>query len=304
MPHLSTIAAKQLVKAMGIKQRLERIAAVDGDPEQLSLLVAKLRRTDRPHPSRRLRRQWSVETSEVVGHPLHLLTRPSDGGRRVILYLHGGGYMFGPFPTEWAACSRVAEATSCDFALYVYPKVPEHQAQETVDAAMSCYSILEERYGADNVVLMGTSAGGALALVLLTQLRDAGRPSPRTAVLISPGVDMTLAEPVDHLADGDVLLAAAHVRSAGRLYAGDLGPDHPFVSPTNAELSGLPRLQVFVATDEILYPSLITFAERARTAGVDLEMVVGEDQQHTWPLVPTGDGRLALRQIIDFIGTP
>lgn len=302
MPHISTIAAKQLVKAMGIKQRLDKTAAVDKDPEQLALLVAKLRRTDRPRPSRRLRRKWSIETFEVSGHPLHLLTSPKDGGRRVILYLHGGGYMFGPFPTEWVACSRIAEATSCDFALYAYPKVPEHQAEQIVDAAMRCYSMVEERYGADNVVLMGTSAGGALALVLLTQLRDAGRPNPRAAVLISPGVDMTLSESVDHLADRDVLLSVAHVRSAGRLYAGNLGADHPFVSPTNADLSGLPQLQVFVATDEILYPSLLTFVDRARAAGVDVETVVGEGQQHTWPLAPTVDGRLALRQIIEFIG--
>lgn len=299
---MSTTIANQLVKAMGIKRRLERVAAADDDPERMAELVAKLRRTDRPEPPGRLRRKWDVESVDVGGHPLHLLTGRLGRRRRTILYLHGGGYMFGPFPTEWAACHRVAEATGSDFALLVYPKAPEHEAPETIDVTMQAYNFIEDRYGSENVVLMGTSAGGALALALLAHLRDAGRPVPAAAVLISPGVDMTLPESVEHLAADDVLLPVAYVRSAGKLYAGSLGADHPDVSPTNGDLAGLPPLQLFAGTAEILHPSLMTFVERARAAGGDVEVIEGEGQQHTWPLGPTPDGRAALRQVAEFIG--
>ena len=304
MARISSRVASKLVKAIGIKRRLEQAAALDDDPAKLAEIVAKLRRTDQREPSRRLQRHWEWETHDVAGYPLHILQNRGGRSRRVILYLHGGGYMFGPFGTEWAACHRVAEATGCDFAVLVYPKAPEHQVEEAVEVTQQAFTALEDRYGAENIELMGTSAGGALAIVLMAELRDGGRPLPASGVLISPGVDMTLAESIGELESGDVLLSAAHVRSAGRLYAGPLGPEHPWVSPLFGELGGLPPLHVFVGTEEILLPSVLSFAERARDAGTEVSLIVGDGQQHTWPLAPTPDGREALTKIAEILENP
>jgi len=302
MVRASTKVANQLVKAIGIKRRLEQAAQLDTDPVRLAEVVAKLRRTDQLAPSRRLQRRWRAEMLDVAGFPLHVLEDRAGRSNRVILYLHGGGYMFGPFGTEWAACHRVAEATGSDFAVLIYPKAPEHVVAETVAVTGRAFTLLSERYGAENVVLMGASAGGALAVALMAELRDAERPLPAAGVLISPGVDMTLAEPIGDLEAGDVLLSTAHVRSAGKLYAGPLSPDHPWVSPIFGDLSGFPPLAVFVGTDEILMPSVLTFVDRARESGTEVSLIVGEGQQHTWPLAPTPDGREALRQMIDIVG--
>jgi len=302
MARVSSKLASKLVKAIGIKRRLQEAAEVDDDPVKLAEIVAKLRRTDQLEPSRRLQRHWEWEPVDVAGYPLHVLENRDGRSGRMILYLHGGGYMFGPFGTEWAACHRVADATDCDFAVLIYPKAPEHQAEEAVGIADQAYTVLEGRYGAENIVVMGTSAGGALAIVLMAELRDAGRTLPASGVLISPGVDMTLADSIGELEAVDVLLSADHVRSAGRLYAGPIGPEHPWVSPLFGDLGGLPPLQVFVGTEEILLPSVMSFAEAARHAGTEVSLVIGDGQQHTWPLAPTPDGREALRQIADIIG--
>jgi hypothetical protein len=50
---------------------------------------------------------------------------------------------------------------------------------------------------------------------------------------------MTLKHPVEHLEESDVLLSTEHVRSAGRVYTGALGPDHPTVSPLFGDLADL-----------------------------------------------------------------
>jgi acetyl esterase/lipase len=137
----------------------------------------------------------------------------------------------------------------------------------------------------------------------MMHVRDDGGALPARAILISPGVDMTLAEPIGELEAHDVMLPVAHVTSAGRLYAGQLGADHPDVSPLFGDLSGLPPLHVFAGTAEILYPSLETFVGKARDAGTDATLIIGGGQQHTWPLSPTPDGRRALREIVEIIGT-
>lgn len=294
--------ATQFVKAIGLKRRLQKLADVENDAGALARRVEKLRRTDRRRPPWAIRRRWSAEHIEVSGSDLFVMTRPDSGSAGcVLLYLHGGGYMFGPFPTDWASMSRVAAETGCDLAMFLYPRAPEHHAQQTVDATVAAFDLLAERYGADGVVPIGTSAGGGLAVALAAELRDGGRPQPPCAVLISPGIDMTLTEDVGHLAASDVMLPADHVRSAGRVYGGPLGADHPLVSPTFGDLSDLPKLHVFVGTAEILLPSIETFAARARAAGTAVDLIYGTNQQHTWPIAPTPEGRQALRQIIGIV---
>ena len=93
-----------------------------------------------------------------------------------LMDLHGGGYMFGPFRPEWTMVAKLASATDCDFALLGYPKAPEHGAAETVGIARQAYSDLINRYGASNVILVGSSAGGGLAVVIMAALRDADQP--------------------------------------------------------------------------------------------------------------------------------
>ena len=114
---------------------------------------------------------------------------------------------------------------------------------------------------------------------------------------------MTLSDDVSHLESGDVMLSVAHVRSAGRIYAGELGPDHQIVSPIHADLTGLPPMHVFVADSEILRPSIETFAAQARAAGTDAHLILGDDAQHTWPAAPTPEGRRALGQMVEIVRT-
>ncbi len=300
MTTLTTRAANRLVLLIGVKRRLAALAEAT-DLGERDRFLAKIRRTDRPEPPWRLRRMWTHSPIDVGGFPMHLLARREAASERVILYLHGGGYMFGPFGTEWAASSRVAKGAGCDLAVLVYPKAPEYEAPQSIEVVLSAYDELERRYGPGNIAVVGTSAGGGLALAMMVRLRDASRRMPELAVLWSPGVDMTLRADVSHLEADDVLLTVAHVRMAGGLFAGDLGASHPDVSPTFGDLSGLPPLHVFAGTAEILYPSLETFVQKANDAGTTAHLIVGEGQQHTWPAAPTPEGRRALRQTVGII---
>ena len=80
--------------------------------------------------------------------------------------------------------------------MFIYPKAPEHQAPQVLATTMRAFDVVAERYGAENVVLVGTSAGGGLAVVVMAELRDRGSPQASLAVLISPGVDIALEQGV------------------------------------------------------------------------------------------------------------
>jgi monoterpene epsilon-lactone hydrolase len=302
MPSIRGRLADQLVSAMGLKRKLTELAGMEPGSDEFAASLARLRRTDRRRPTPSVRASWVQERLDVSGYAMDLMTPKSGNGERVILYLHGGGYIFGPFPTEWSAMRKIGRDTGCDFAMLMYPRAPEHEAPRTVEVALAAFELLEARYGPGNVLLVGTSAGGGLALALTMERRDTGLRLPSALVLLSPGVDMTLQDDVAHLEEGDVLLSAEHVRTAGALYAGGLGADHPLVSPLCGDLSGLPPLHVFAATREILYPSLERFVEKARDSGTEAQLIVGEDQQHTWPLGVSPEAKQSRHQITALIG--
>jgi len=295
--------AKQMVRALGIKQRLRRLAEVDSDPVAFRQRLQKLRRTDRRRPPWTVQLRWDIEHVDVSGFDLFVMSRRGTPGRKALLYLHGGGYLFGPFGTEWAAMRRVAETSMSDFAMLLYPRAPEHDAAEALRVARTAYGTMADRYGVGSVLPIGTSAGGGLAIALMAALRDEGGGTPPCAVLLSPVVDMTLKHPVEHLEESDVVVSTEHVRSAGRVYAGALGPDHQTVSPLFDDLGDLPNMYVFVGGAELLRPSIEAFARKASKAGTEVRLILGDDQQHTWPATPTPEGRQALGQIVDIVSS-
>ena len=224
-------AATRFVRAIGPKGRLRRLAELDDDPDAFAKALLRLRRTDRRRPPRSVRTQWDVADVPVSGFDMFVMSpRHADPSASVILYLHGGGYLLGPFGTEWSAMRKIAAGAGSDFAMLMYPRAPEHPATTTLEVACAAYDELTMRYPSRQVVLAGTSTGGGLALALMAQLRDDGGPVPRCAVLVSPGVDMPLRDDASPYEDADALLSIAHVRSAGKVYARALGADHPTVS--------------------------------------------------------------------------
>ena len=294
---------ERMVVLLGVKRRLQQVVDAANDPDRLAIVVAKQRRWDQPTPPSSITRAWDVDTLDIEGFPLHIGVRPSGRRGRVILYLHGGGYMFGPFRPEWAVVAKLASATDCDFALLGYPKAPEHGVVETVRVARQAHSVLASQYGASNVILVGSSAGGGLAVVTMAALRDSAQTQPQCAVLVSPAVDMTLSAVAPAREDDDVLLSVDFVRTAGEVYSRPLGLDDPLVSPQFGNLGGLAPLLVLAGSREILLPSVMSFVSAARRAGTEAELVIGEGQQHTWPHAPTPEGGDAIERIGDFIAS-
>jgi monoterpene epsilon-lactone hydrolase len=286
---------------LGVKRKLQELADSHDDPAQFDRLLKKTRKYDRRDPPPRMRKRVGHEQVDVDGHVLHFLSDEGRRSDRVILYLHGGGYMFGPFAPEWKMASSIAASTSSDLAVFLYPRTPEHEAERTVDATLQAYQAVLDRYRGDEVVLVGTSAGGGLSVVLMDEAARRQLQPPSRAVLVSPGVDMALQEDVDELEAGDVLLSADYVRLAGRLYAGALATDHPWISPTNGNLEGLPPLQVFAGSREILSPGIETFVGRVRAEGSSVELILGEGQQHAWPTMSTPEGHQARGAIAAFM---
>jgi triacylglycerol lipase len=140
------------------------------------------------------------------------------------------------------------------------------------------------RHGADNVILYGDSAGGAMALAVAQLLVGRNEPAPSHMVLISPWLDVTMSNPVIASID-DPVLRMASLRKAGRQWAGDLPPTDPLVSPVYGSLAGLPPTAVYCGSLDLLAADVLRLQELAfATAASDFTFILRNGAIHDWAM--------------------
>ena len=225
---------------------------------------------------------------------------------RVLLYLHGGGYVLGSLNTHRSLVGSLAQRSGLNVLTINYRKAPDHPFPAALDDAKRAYRwLLRQGHAATDIVLAGDSAGGGLALALLLALREAGQPAPAAGIGLSPWTDLNL--PITALRrvarEEGLLLEALQMRTWGPLYAHKTPLDHPLLSPAQADLHGLPPLLIQVSTAEMLYEDVLKFVAKARTAGVPVTLQTFEGLVHWWHLfwriVP--EARQALNQVAMFL---
>lgn len=221
---------------------------------------------------------------------------------RAMLYLHGGGFVVGSIESHRSTVARIARAAGCMALVIDYRLAPEHPFPAALDDCVAAYEwMLEQGFGPEKLAIVGDSAGGGLTASTLLALRDSGRPLPAAAVMISPATDLAMTgETILTKKQDDPLINVRWGSICVGMYLGDTDPRNPLASPVYGDLAGLPPLLIQVGTREVLLDDSICFAQKARAAGVEVELEEWQGMFHVFhvcaPLVPES------RQAIERIG--
>jgi len=283
-PSLRSRVLDQLLLLTGRKKWWASAAVVQQRVRKLALRPAS-------HCPVRLGRKVGFDlrfAEEWPVYDVHLANK--IGARHHVVFLHGGAYVHEIVGSHWNFVGRLVQETGCHCAVPIYPLAPRGIAKEVVPTTGRLLSEFIQKFGSENVTVIGNSAGGGLALAAAQWLRDAGHSQPTRLILICPGVNGALdrCESVD--ADRDVMQDVPGMIEAFRLYAGDLDIRHPFVSPLNGAFGGLAPMLIFNGTHDLYCPDIMELAGKAATAGVRVEMHVRNGLQHNYPLLPTPEG--------------
>lgn len=222
--------------------------------------------------------------AQADGVPVLWVTAPGADPERVLLYLHGGGYVLGSARTHRSLAGRISAASGARVLLVDYRLAPEHPFPAAVDDALTAWRwLLGQGVAPARTAIGGDSAGGGLTVALLQRIRDTGAPLPAAAVCLSPWTD--LEGTGDTLDVDDPMVTPDGLREMGRLYAGEQTAD-PLASPLHADCAGLPPLLVQVGTREVLLDDARRLATRARAAGVEVTLEEEEGLVHVWQAFP------------------
>jgi acetyl esterase/lipase len=232
------------------------------------------------------------------------ITPQGVSSSRVILYLHGGSFNAGSITSHRNLAGNIAQACNARALIIDYRLAPEFPYPAALDDSLAAYDwLLTNGIPADQIAVMGDSAGGTLSLTLLIRLREQVKPMPRMAVCLSPATDMTQAgESWVFNRKKDFMLNVKNIRTSVEIYLRGADLRAPLVSPIFAELHGLPSMLIQVGSDEVLLSDAVRFVEKAKAAGVDARVEVWEGMQHVWQYTASfvPEARQAIRNIGDF----
>lgn len=271
--------------------------------------LKRSRRMMRRPPRRALRVPADIQITELVtekGLRFDQVTRIGVGAANppvIVYYLHGGGYFFGSPKTHRPIIISLAKAFAGLAYGLDYRLAPEYPFPAAVEDAAEAYRWLVAVHPSSRIVIAGDSAGGGLAIATAIAIRTAGLPPPAALIAFSPWCDLACTGPsLEANARSCAMLTPKGIRQAAALYLAGSDPHDPRASPLFADLRGLPPMLLFASNQETLLDDAVRLAERARTAGVDVEIVRRDGLPHVWPifvhLLP--EAREAVAQISTF----
>jgi epsilon-lactone hydrolase len=232
---------------------------------------------------------------------------PNVNADRVLMYLHGGGYIMCSARFHRGLVARLARAAGVKALNVDYRLAPEHPYPAAVNDATAAYRwLISQDVKPDHIVMAGDSAGGGLTLATLVHLRDTGVPLPSAAICISPWVDLAMTgHTMSTNSKADPYVQKEQLLFMARNYLRDTDPRTPLASPLYADLRGLPPLLIHVGSAETLLSDATRIAERAGSADVNVTLEIWKDMVHGWhifaPILP--DGQKAIDRVGDFIKT-
>lgn len=221
------------------------------------------------------------EVSRAAGMRVEWHRTP--GARDVILYCHGGGFVFGSARSHRGITSALAAATGRDVLAFDYRLAPEAPYPAALDDTLHIYKALLATMGyrSDQVVVAGDSAGGSLALALLMECRDRGEPMPRGAILLCPLVDF---EALGHRDTGrDILISPEGGAGMRRMAYDNKARVHSLL---HRDVAGLPPILLQTGTDDVIHQDSLTLHERLADEQVPGLTQVFEGMPHVWQGLP------------------
>lgn len=241
--------------------------AVRRIPIPSALTHQALREARSPQPPSHVQKAHAVE-NEMIGRTRSIWLDGHRADRGIIIFLHGGAYVSGPFASDWTWLSRQVELRGCAGLMIDYRNAPDHQHPVGLEDAEAVLTALaaDGRLTDQPWILAGQHSGGGLAFAVARWLR--GRtdiPAPDALIAMSPWLDLELSNArITETDQIDPVHERRLLRDAARRYAGRTSLDDPDLSPINAPLEGLPPVHLSVGTRDL-------FLSEVRVAKLQLE---------------------------------
>ncbi|HEY4453102.1 MAG TPA: alpha/beta hydrolase fold domain-containing protein [Pseudonocardiaceae bacterium] len=274
----SAESIRQLAKAARMRRGLQRSQPHGWDLRISRAIFASVAATVRAPKGGSVRRVRGVRGVTGPG---------ADPANGILLWIHGGSFVTGGPRLEQLLAAGYANTARIPACLPRYRRPPEHPFPAASDDVLAAYrDLLDQGYSADTIRIGGLSAGGALTVGLLTDLRHTGLPLPAAVLLGSPVLQ--LSTELAHARDArhpDPFCAPDYIERTNRVFAGATPLSDPRLDHLNADTTGWPPVLIQVGGTECLLDEAQALGARIRAQGGRCEVQVWPGQVHAFTII-------------------
>jgi len=230
--------------------------------------------------------QVSIESSSMGGVHVYVVTPkniPPKNKNRLLMHLHGGGYVFGPGEAGLSEAMYVASFGGYQVISLDYRMPPDHPYPAAMDDAIAVWKSLLTQHNPKNMAVFGTSTGGAMTLALVLRAKDEHISLPAAIAPSTPWAD------IDKIGDSyqtnewvDNILVSwdGWLGKAAKLYANGHDFKDPQLSPIYGDFHGFPPTILTSGTRDLFLSNTVRTHRKLKRAGVTAELNVYEGISH------------------------
>jgi acetyl esterase/lipase len=226
----------------------------------------------------------TIEEVKANGVPAEWSSTPGAARDRVIMYVHGGGYVIGSVASHRHLVTELGRAAGTRALSLDYRLAPEHPFPAAVDDALAGYRfLLSEGFEPGNIAIAGDSAGGGLTVATLLAIREAGLPQPSMGFCISPWVDLeALGNSMVTQAALDPMVQKDGLMGMAAAYLNGGNARNPLAAPLHGNFKGIAPLLIQVGASETLLDDSTRLASVAGAADVEVNLQIWPEMIHVW----------------------
>ena len=226
------------------------------------------------------------EPSSIGGVPVFILEPPvipEKNRDKVLIYFHGGGYVFNPGKSGLGEGIYMAAIAKFRVIAVDYRMAPDFPFPAALEDALKVYKEVLASYPARNIGVFGSSTGGAMTLALCLLARQEKLPMPGAIAPGTPWSDLSKTGDSyftnDHV-DNILVSYDGLLESMAKLYANGHDLKEHLLSPVYGDMKGFPPALLVTGTRDIFLSNTVRAHRKLREAGVPADLLVIEGLSH------------------------
>jgi acetyl esterase/lipase len=227
-----------------------------------------------------------VEETKIAGVHCFIVTPNKialENRRRLLIHVHGGGYVFGPGEAALPEAIMMAGFGGYKVISVDYRMPPDFPYPAALDDAMAVWKEVLRSHERHRLAIFGTSTGGAMTLAMVLRARDEKLPLPAA---IAPGTPWSDIDKIgdsyasNEWVDNELVTWDGWLGRAAKLYANGTSLKNPYISPIYGDFKGFPPTILTSGTRDLFLSNTVRTHRKLRRAGVIADLNVYEGQSH------------------------